>query len=100
MLVEIFKSDIKHGDQGNCQQCVVARAINRVLPEGHVASVVGPYYDIRETRKNEYGTFTVTVLRDVPLPREVKRYVSRFDKNKKSVLPTVFNITVPELPVV
>ena len=100
MRVEIFQSDLQHGNQANCNTCPVARAINRVLPENHTASVVGPYYDIRQSEEYDFRITYKTVIKGIPLPREVKRYVCRFDKNKKSVRPTVFNITVPELPVV
>lgn len=98
MRVEIFKSDIKHGDQSVCQTCVVARAINRVLPEGYISSVRGLKYDIQKVLTTSFGDFYESVKYDLPLPSEVRNYIRRFDKNKKSVLPTVFNITVPELP--
>lgn len=96
MLIETFKKDIKESDQGNCQRCVIACAINRVLPEGYFASVSNDEYDIcRRYGENEWEYNTVVT--DVKLPLQVQRYIKRFDQKRTSIKPTVFNIQVPKV---
>lgn len=101
MRVEVFKTDICHGEQNECKTCVVARAINRKLPEGYFSIVTNDNYDIGKKRALgldvPYWDYDVVVKR-VPLNRTVGNYIRRFDKNRKSVCPTVLDIEIPALP--
>jgi hypothetical protein len=99
MQVEVFKTDICHGEQESCKECVVARAINRKLPEKYFSIVHHGYYNVAK-RVSTVEPFDVDyqLVRRVPFSRTVTKYIRRFDKNKKSVLPTVLNIEVPTLP--
>lgn len=99
MKLETFKCDIREGEQLHCNKCVIALAYARlpmpkgadeVLVDGRTVRWVGP-----NPVMPHYDGLRITVA-EQELPRVVKSYIKRFDKNKKLVRPTVFS--VPDIP--
>jgi hypothetical protein len=91
MLVEIFKKDLVDGEQDNCETCAVARALCRLpFPDG-ANTVKVDHKEIEYTYKRP-GQYYGAIIKRVKTPRAVENYIRRFDKDKNSVCPTVFNI--------
>lgn len=89
MKIETFQNDINKSQQQCITSCVIARALNRgpmpnganyVIVDGQQARYVKVINDAYETVACLY------------LTPEVKRYIKKFDKDKKLVRPTVMYI--------
>lgn len=89
MKIETFQNDINKSQQQCITSCVIARALNRgpmpnganyVIVDGQQARYVKVINDAYETVAWLY------------LTPEVKRYIKKFDKDKKLVRPTVMYI--------
>jgi hypothetical protein len=92
MRVEVTKKDIKEGVQQDCRTCAVAKALCRLpFPKGTDRLLVDHGYVLYDRTDYPWDGPKIRV----PVKREVTNYIKRFDKNKKYVQPTVFNIDIP-----
>lgn len=85
VTVVVTKSDIRHGEQGSCQRCPVARALQRRFPDteisvGGVNTRVDQYYRLHKYR----------AILDVPA--KVSAFIISFDSGKR---PKPFRFTSP-----
>lgn len=82
--IEVLKEDIRYGNQDDCHQCALARAIKR-----HVA----PYF--RPDLSVGSQSFSVGIAASQELPTECVEWIRRFDEGEK-VEPFRFQISLPE----
>lgn len=81
--IEVLDEDIQKGDQDDCHQCALARAIKRR---------VAPYFKSYVSVGSQ--SFSMGIAASQPLPPECVDWIKRFDDGEK-VEPFRFQITLP-----
>jgi hypothetical protein len=81
--IEVTRQDIDKGEKGSCDNCAVARAVNR-----HIDGLGGVESDGTIWYYNEG-------IHEIPTSKKVARFIDRFDEGK-DVKPFTFTLNAPD----
>lgn len=82
--VEVTAEDIAHGEAGSCNNCPVAKAVDRTA--GRCDARVGSTYLCFAGDHD---------LREIPIPKEATAFIRRFDDDENRSSPFAFDLTLP-----